>query len=123
VYDWTKVFAVNNANTREELEKISEENKIDSLSEIADKALDMTGEALNTGANEYIFKPIGEALVYGFDGIKDFLNLHSVDIITMGIVLGGVCMIIVPLLGGNAGKWLGRVLFIGTVGSLWRLAI
>jgi hypothetical protein len=123
VYDWTKVFAVNNANTREELEKISEENKIDSLSEIADKALDMTGEALNTGANEYIFKPIGEAIKYVYEGIIDFLNLHSTDIITMGIVLGGVCMIIVPLLGGNAGKWLGRVLFIGTVGSLWRLAI
>lgn len=127
-YDWTNTFAnmqpvtstIPNANTREELEKIAEDK---GFGDFVGEKISGASEYLGDKSLEHIFKPMGEAIVRWFDELIHLLNLHSVEIITGGIVLGALGMMLGPLIGKNAGEWLGRILFIGTVGSFWRMAI
>lgn len=55
--------------------------------------------------------------------IVNGLNANSADIITVALLLCGACMIVTPMLGGNSGVWLGRLMLISVIGVVWRVLI
>jgi hypothetical protein len=72
---------------------------------------------------EWLFKPIGNALKDGFMGVVHLINMHSIEIITLGVIFTAIGMIVAPLMGSKSATWFGRVIFVMLTGSIWRLLL
>lgn len=90
-------------------------NTLDGVSRAADKFV--SGEA------NFVMSPIVHMIKDGFKALITTLNIHSVDIISVSILGCAICMMVAPMWGDSSGKWFGRIMLIGVVGSVWRIAL
>jgi hypothetical protein len=70
-----------------------------------------------------ILKPIWYTIKQVLGSLVSALNVHSVEIITLGVVYCSIGMMVAPLMGSTSARWFGRVVFVMLVGSIWRLLI
>lgn len=94
------------------------------------KAFDKLVEGMNDFSDalvkaevDFIFKPIGVFLKDMVMSLINLLNSYSVEIITLSIICCAIVTMVAPLWGDRSGIWIGRLLAIVMVGSIWRLII
>lgn len=72
---------------------------------------------------EYIVQPAvtwcGETL----HALGHFLDVHSVDLITLGLMWCGVAIMFSPFTNKSPGVWLGRAGLLCMLGTAWRIGL
>lgn len=72
---------------------------------------------------EFMLKPIGLFIKDAFFSLLHLLNENSVEIITMSVMGTSIGLMISPLWGSRGSIWLGRVIAVSLMGSIWRILI
>lgn len=95
--------------------------------ELADKAIgasgDITFSSIIGEGYALALKPFIKMVSNIIMNIVNYLNMYSVEIITVSIMGLASAMMVTSLWRHDSGKWLGRILLVGLVGTMWRMMI
>lgn len=77
----------------------------------------------NASMEGHLKNKLYEWLAHKGQIVVDLINANAAEVITLGIVVCAAGMMLAPMMGSTAGKWMGRMFVVFLLGVIWSVFI